>query len=185
MQRRHCEEGSDEAIQNSAQAAVDCFADDRNDANEIVLATLTRPSLAHHHNAKKKIRFLQSKGSGAPKGACHPCPRYRKQVYAVCATYLLRGCASPECGAPAFRRSRLRHSPPAITRWLSSRTGFSRRRTSRVFCPLGPFCLRLSTHRPSPLSVRNCNGDDCQGRVANMAINSLPLFPTTLELPLP
>jgi hypothetical protein len=72
----------------------------------------------------------------------------RKQVYAVCATHLLRGCApttpsSHVCesqggDAPAFRRSRLRHSPPAITLMAQPQDRVSRRRAAQVFCPLGP-----------------------------------------------
>jgi hypothetical protein len=93
----------------------------------------------------------------APKGACHPCPRLRRQVYAVCATHPLRGCApttspSPACGegqgggTPAFRRSRLRHSPPAITPMAQPQNRVSRRRTAQVFCPLG----RLSSVKHAP-----------------------------------
>jgi hypothetical protein len=47
---------------------------------------------------------------------------------AVCATYLLRGCA-PFRGAPAFRRSRLRHSPKASTPMAQPQNRVSRRRT--------------------------------------------------------
>ena len=73
-----------------------------------------------HHNATKRfapgkrmipksgVRFSdkimrKKEGGEAPKGACQPLPRMRRQVYAVCATHLLRGCA-PNRGAPAFRR---------------------------------------------------------------------------------
>jgi hypothetical protein len=50
------------------------------------------PSPPHDYEPN---RFAPShqRGSGAPRGACQPCPRMRKQVYAVCATHLLRGCA--------------------------------------------------------------------------------------------
>src|SRR5215831_951465 len=41
----------------------------------------------------RHFKIRSPRGSGAPRGACQPCPRMRKQVYAVCATHLLRGCA--------------------------------------------------------------------------------------------
>jgi hypothetical protein len=93
----------------------------------------------------------------APKGACHPCPRLRRQVYAVCATHPLRGCApttspSPACGEgqggarPPFGAhacgTRHRLSP----RWLSPRTGFPADEPRRCFAHLAA-CLRLSTLR--------------------------------------
>ena len=67
---------------------------------------------------KSGVRFsdkiMRRKGGEAPKGACQPFPRstnkrrrlliHRRQVYAVCATHLLRGSA-PFRGALAFRRS--------------------------------------------------------------------------------
>ena len=103
-----------------------------------------RPSFANHDHAKKDSP--PKEGSGAPKGACHPCPRYRKQACAVCATYLLRGC-TPFRGAPAFRRSRLRHSPKASIPMAQPQNRVSRRRTELGVLPARPDCLRLSTLR--------------------------------------
>jgi hypothetical protein len=66
-----------------------------------------RPRFAYHHEATKKIRFpsfKEKKGSGAPKGALsNQCPRQAR----------LR--AFRLGGRAALRRSRLRHSPPALT----------------------------------------------------------------------
>ena len=54
----------------------------------------------------------RKEGSGAPKGALsNQCPRQARPRAAL-------------WRRAAFRRSRLRHSPPASTRWLDSRTGF-------------------------------------------------------------
>jgi hypothetical protein len=118
-----------------------------------VLATRSGARALLHHHAKKDspparmipksgVRFSDKimrtkEGSGAPKGACHPCPRIADKFTRTCATYLLRGCA-PFRGAPAFRRSRLRHSPPATTPMAQPQNRVSRRRTAQVFCPLGP-----------------------------------------------
>jgi hypothetical protein len=50
-------------------------------------------------------------------------------------------------GAPAFRRSRLRHSPPATTPMAQPQNRVSRRRTLLSVLPAWPDCLRLSTLR--------------------------------------
>ena len=67
---------------------------------------------------------------------------------------LVRSAAArPLCrGAPAFRRSRLRHSPPAFTPMAQPQNRVSRRRTSQVFCPLGPFasCKTMSSVKHAP-----------------------------------
>ena len=77
---------------------------------------------------KSGVRFSdqimrRKEGSGAPKGACHPCPRIADKFTRTCATHLLRGCAPfrarPPFGAHACG-TRHRLSP----RWLSPRTGF-------------------------------------------------------------
>ena len=95
-----------------------------------------RPSFANHDDAKKDLLPVIKEGSGAPKGACHPCPRLRRQVCAnsrhLSAPRLrthnpflprLRGRvregARPPFGAHACG-TRHRLSP----RWLSPRTGF-------------------------------------------------------------
>ena len=64
-----------------------------------------------------------------------------------CAPHLHRGCATSAGGAPAFRRSRLRHSPPAITPMAQPQNRVSRRRTLLSVLPAWPSCLRLSTLR--------------------------------------
>ena len=95
-----------------------------------------RPSFANHDDAKKDLLPVIKEGSGAPKGACHPCPRLRRQV---CAN-------SRHLSAPRLRthnsflprlRGRVREGarPPfgahacgtrhwLSPRWLSPRTGF-------------------------------------------------------------
>jgi hypothetical protein len=189
----HCEERQRRSNpESSAQAALDCFADARNDdwtsscpakrgrgttprsrvvegasASKLALPppapppcfawspspapfhcagadkqnhsrdALTRPSLAHDHNAKIDSIPAIKEGSGAPKGACHPCPRCANKC-AQCAPLIRYAAARPFRGAPAFRRSRLRHSPPAITPMAQPQNRVSRRRTAQVFCPLGP-----------------------------------------------
>ena len=61
------------------------------------------PEFCLRPRTKKRFAPAKKEGGEAPKGACQPLPRVRRQVYAVCATYLLRGRA-PNRGAPAFRR---------------------------------------------------------------------------------
>jgi hypothetical protein len=94
---RHCEEQRDEAIQLPAQA-LDCFAAARNDACDIALATLARPS-SPHHNAKCAST---KKGGEAPRGACQPCPRSSDECHhSPMPSARLRAALG---GAPAFRR---------------------------------------------------------------------------------
>ena len=57
-----------------------------------LLAAPMRPSSAYDH-APTRDSAEQIKGGEAPKGACQPCAAHRRQVYAVCATHLPRGCA--------------------------------------------------------------------------------------------
>ena len=57
-----------------------------------LLAAPMRPSSAYDH-APTRDSAAQIKGGEAPKGACQPCAAHRRQVYAVCATHLPRGCA--------------------------------------------------------------------------------------------
>ena len=104
---------------------------------------LTRPSFANHDDAKNQIRFRQSKREAERRKAHAIHVRVCADECArICATYPLRGCApttppSPACGggsgkgAPAFRRSRLRHSPPAITPMAQPQNRVSRRRNLR------------------------------------------------------
>ena len=72
-----------------------------------------RPSSVNDHAIQEKRRRRQKREAKRRKAHANHLPRniskrrrllmYRRQVYAVCATHLLRGCA-PYRGAPAFRR---------------------------------------------------------------------------------
>ena len=120
---------------------------------KMVLATLSCVR-ALRTAATPKINSLPAnkEGSGAPKGAMPSMSELRKQVYAV-APLICYAAARPEsppspaCGRRSgrghahLRRSRLRHSPPAITPMAQPQNRVSRRRTSRVFCPLGPLAF--------------------------------------------
>ena len=81
---------------------LDCFADARNDA-QVTLFSRRDSARALPTTTPFRESSPPQEGGEAPKGACQPLPRMRRQVYAVCATHLLRGCA-PNRGAPAFRR---------------------------------------------------------------------------------
>ena len=80
--------------------------------NEIVLATLSC-ARALPTTTTPKIDSLPAikEGSGAPKGACHPCPRLRKQVYAnlrhSSATRLRAQSFLPPCGESGRGHARL------------------------------------------------------------------------------
>ena len=60
----------------------------------------------------------------------------------ACAPHLHRGCATSAGGAPAFRRSRLRHSPPAITPMAQLQNRVSARHGVQEFCPFAACALR-------------------------------------------
>jgi hypothetical protein len=99
---------------------------------------------------KSGVRFSdkimrRKEGSGAPKGACHPCPRIADKCARACANssatrlraLLLSGRgARPPFGAHACG-TRHRLSP----RWLSPRTGFPEDGLCR--------CFARSAHLPS------------------------------------
>jgi hypothetical protein len=87
---------------------------------------------------KSGVRFsdkiMHSKEGGeAPKGACQPCPRMRKQVYAVCATHLQARLRASIGGAPAFRR----HAAALATGYhpdgSAPEPGFLKARRTRCF----------------------------------------------------
>jgi hypothetical protein len=113
------------------QAALDCFADTHNDSNKIVLAAPTRPSFADDHDAISKNRLASGNKRGKRSA--------ERRMPTMSA--LKRGCA-PFRGTPAFRRSRLRHSPPAITPMAQPQNRVSRRRTE-LEC-----FARLAKHAP-------------------------------------
>jgi hypothetical protein len=104
---------------------MDCRVKPGNDEIETrSRGALMRPSFAHHDDAKKDLLPVIKEGCGAPKGACQPCPRLRKQVYANLrhsSAARLRALtrARPPFGAHACG-TRHRLSP----RWLSPRTEF-------------------------------------------------------------
>jgi len=99
---------------------------------------LMRPSFVHDDHAKIDSLPAIKEGSGAPKGACHPCPRKK------------RGCALlPK------RRARLSALTLAALATgyypdgSAPEPGFPKTDFASVL-PAWPFCLRLSTHRAEP-----------------------------------
>jgi hypothetical protein len=71
-------------------------------------------------------RFKESspqEGSGAPKGACQPCPRIADERTRTRVTHPLRGCA-PFRARPPFGAHACGTHHRLLPRWLSPRTGF-------------------------------------------------------------
>ena len=142
--RRHCEKRQRRSNPASTQAALDCFAAlAMDDVENRSRDALTRPSFAHHHDASSKNRFASCKQREAERRKAHAihvraiankCTQFAPLVCSAAARILLRG-------APAFRRSRLRHSPSAVTPMAQPQNRVSRRRTWRVFCPRGLLLL--------------------------------------------
>ena len=104
------------------------------------------PSSGYDH-APNRLTPGDKRGSGAPRGACQPCQRLRRQVYAVCATHPLRGCA-----LPCERRARLSALTLAALATgyypdgSAPEPGFPKTDFASVL-PAWPACLRLSTLR--------------------------------------
>jgi hypothetical protein len=113
---------------------------------KIVLATLKRPRFTHHHDTKKKS-LPARKGSGAPKGACHPCPLTQTSGRNVRHSSAPRLRAPSKRGAPAFRRPRSRHSPKALTPMAQPQNRVSSRHGAPGVLPVRRACLELSTLR--------------------------------------
>ena len=126
---------------------------------EIVLATRLCVR-ALRTTTPKKVRPPAPK-EGAERRKAH-CPTnvrgsqtslHRRQVYAVCvqnlsAQLICYAAAQPlRRGAPAFRRSRLRHSPPAITPMAQPQNRVSSRHDSQGVLPVRRIRLELSTLR--------------------------------------
>jgi len=122
-----------------------------------------RPSFAHHHAKKDSPPARMIPKSGCPVfGQDHAHKRGkrsaerrmpsmsadRRQCARTCATYLLRGCAHPLGRAPAFRRSRLRHSPPATTPMAQPQNRVSPRLRPRGVLPAMPRKLPRVKHAP-------------------------------------
>ena len=113
-----------------------------------VLAIPTHPSFAHH-NAKKRLLPCTKRGKRSaerrivlPMSAPQTSLRsLRNLSVAACATFFSQG-------APTFRRSRLRHSPPASTPMAQLQNRVSLRRPRTGVSPASPTrCRRLSTLR--------------------------------------
>jgi len=104
-----------------------------------------RPSFANHDDAKNRFASGNKKREAERRKAHAIHVRAAQTSVRSCATHLLRGCA-PFRGTPPFRRSRSRHSPPAITPMAQPQNRVSRRRTAQVFCPFG----RLSSVKHAP-----------------------------------
>ena len=114
---------------------------------------------------KNRLASGNKEGSGAPRGACQPCQRLRRQVYAVCATHPLRGCA-----LPCERRARLSALTLAALATgyypdgSALEPGFPKTDFASVL-PAWPACLRLSTLRADRSfcrpGTRSRPGADC------------------------
>jgi hypothetical protein len=89
-----------------------------------VLAARSRPSFCSLQPSERSFASLDQGGKRSAERRMPIMSALRKQVYAVCATHLLRGCAPLSGARPPFGAhacgTRHRLSP----RWLSSRTGF-------------------------------------------------------------
>ena len=120
---------------------------------------LTRPSFAHDHDdAKNRFASGNQRGKRSAERRMPTMSALRKQVYAVCATHLLRGCApitpsSHACGGESGR-GRARLSALTLAALATGyhpdgsapEPGFPP--TSRAgVLPAWPFCRRLSTLR--------------------------------------
>ena len=114
-----------------------------------VLAARSRPSFCSPLRQGRLPPLLRGKRSAERRMPIMSA--LRKQVYAVCATHLLRGCAPLSGARPPFGAhacgTRHRLSP----RWLSSRTGFPQGTAFRSFArsPHAP-CVK---HAPCGLPV--------------------------------
>jgi hypothetical protein len=81
---------------------MDCRIKPGNDSMESRSRdALTRPSFAHHHHAEKACFPSPKQGSGAPKGACQPCPRCANERTCV------RHSSAPRLRGLCGRRARL------------------------------------------------------------------------------
>jgi hypothetical protein len=121
-------------------------------------------------------------GSGAPKGACQPCPRLRRQVYAnlrhsSAARLRALSGARPPFGAHACG-TRHRLSP----RWLSPRTGFPEDGSRRCFArlallpsvkhaPCGPVLLPVDR---GPRAARERIGNSARAPPPRSAFQACP-----------
>jgi hypothetical protein len=107
---------------------------------------LVRPSFANHDDAKKDLLPVIKEGSGAPKGACQPCPRLRRQV-----------CANLRHSSAARLRALSGHARLSALTLAALATGYHPDGsapepgfppTNRAgVLPAWPFCRRLSTLR--------------------------------------
>ena len=108
-----------------------------------VLAARLRPSFATTTGRRGGRPAKRGKRS-AERRIVQPCPRQaRRRTISTC----LSPTREEPVGAPAFRRSRLRHSPPASTPMAQLQNRVSRDCGRRVFCPPCRKLPRLSTLR--------------------------------------
>ena len=107
---------------------------------------LVRPSFANHDDAKKDSLPSIKEGSGAPKGACQPCPRLRKQVCAnlrhSSATRLRALSGHARLSALTLAALATGYHPDGS----APEPGFPPTNRAGVL-PAWPNCLRLSTLR--------------------------------------
>ena len=145
-----------------------------------VLAARSRPSFCSPLRQGRLLPLLRGKRSAERRMPIMSA--LRKQVYAVCATHLLRGCAPLSGARPPFGAhacgTRHRLSP----RWLSSRTGFPQGTAFRSFArsphapcvkhaPCGPVFLPVDR---GPGAARVRMGNSARGDRISLRLSGLP-----------
>jgi len=154
---------------------------------------LVRPSFANHDDAKKDSLPSSKREAERRKAHAIHVRVCADKCARTCATYPLRGCApttppSPACGggsgkgAPAFRRSRLRHSPSATTPMAQPQNRVSRR---LKLAGVLPACLQPSVkHAPcrpvlvpadrGPRAARVRIGNSARGHRPSLRFSGMP-----------
>jgi hypothetical protein len=133
-----------------------------------------RPSFVHHDNAKIDLP-LNKRGKRSAERRMPSMSALRKQVYAVCATHSLRGCATS-----SQRRARLSALTLAALATgyhpdgSAPEPGFPP--TSRAgVLPAWPFCRRLSTLRADRSFCRSTGDPEPPGSGWHIRARAPPL----------
>ena len=116
----------------------------------------SRPSHANHYAQEKRPREAKRR-----KAHAIHCPRFRKQVYAVCATRPLRGRAPNGARSPSGASPRTCHAS-RNQHWLSPRPCFLGP-GSRGYHPPSPVPVQRAPRRPVVLPDERCPGPPGSG----------------------
>jgi hypothetical protein len=130
-----------------------------------VMSEACRPPCQSRFAPGKKQK---KRGSGAPRGACEPCPRCANEWSQFASLICYAAARFLARRAPAFRRSRWRHSPPAITPMAQPQNRVSSRRGVEVFCPFAAQRLELSTLRADRSFCRSTGDPEPPGSGAHI-----------------